>query len=302
MPKAAIFWDRDGTLIEDPGYLRDPDQVRLVPGAASALKRLASAGFENIITTNQSGVARGMMDEAAVQKIHQRLRELLDKDGARLDAIYYCPYLDGPEAMVEQYRQDSDLRKPKPGMLVKASLERNLDLPASWSIGDSLRDAEAGRAAGCRTILISQGGEVEANTARRSVVDFVAASVEEATDIVLRCTPGLPTASAGGLVAGTVPSTPASPSQATASTERVLQEILAILQRMDRRARTEDFSLARLGGAILQMVAIAALIWAFFGLSEPPDRRVGVQVLRLSYAMVFQLLALTLFVVGGKKS
>ena len=116
MSKPAVFWDRDGTLIEDPGYLRDPDQVKLLPGAATALKLLASAGYDNIVATNQSGVARGLMDETAVESIHLRLRELLAREGTGLDAVYYCPYLDGPDAVVEQYRRDSDLRKPKPGV------------------------------------------------------------------------------------------------------------------------------------------------------------------------------------------
>src|SRR5580765_5723566 len=219
MAKAAIFWDRDGTLIEDPGYLRDADQVKLLPGAAEALKRLASAGFENIITTNQSGVARGMMDETTVDTIHLRLREMLAKEGAGIDAIYYCPFLDGPDAVVEKYRQDSDLRKPKPGMLVKASLERNIDLPASWSIGDSLRDAEAGRSAGCRTILISSNGQAETNTARRSIVDFVAKTPEEAAEIVLRYTPGALAPSQLTGVAGPREgsASPASTAQANAS-------------------------------------------------------------------------------------
>jgi D-glycero-D-manno-heptose 1,7-bisphosphate phosphatase len=287
MPRAAIFWDRDGTLIEDPGYLRDPDQVKLLPGAADALRRLASAGFQNIVATNQSGVARGMMDETTVEKIHLRLRELLAKQSAELDAVYYCPFLDGPEAVVERYRQDSDLRKPRPGMLLKASLERNIDLAASWSVGDNLRDAQAGRAAGCRTILINVNGEINAEEGR-SDIDFVARSPAEAADIILRLTPG---------------AQPAAPGPAPLSGPRpeqsgpVLQEILSILQRFDRRERTEDFSLARLGAAIIQMVAIGALIWAIFGL----EADYGTQLVRLAYALFFQLMALALFMAGGRR-
>ena len=296
MPKAAIFWDRDGTLIEDPGYLRDPDQVRLLPGAAEAIKRLSAAGFENIVATNQSGVARGMMDEAAVGKVNQRLSEMLAHESAAIDAFYYCPYLDGPDAVVEAYRRDSDLRKPRPGMLLKASLERNLDLPASWSIGDSVRDAEAGRAAGCRTILISSDGEAETNTTRRSVIDFVVRSPVEAADLVMRYAPGAAgdaaPVKAAEEAAGKENSGPAMEAAA-----RNLSEILSIFQRMDRRARTEDFSLPRLGAAILQMIALAALIWAIFGLNEPN----GTQLIRLTYAVVFQLMALTLFIAGIRR-
>lgn len=307
MPKPAVFWDRDGTLIEDPGYLNNPDQVKVLPGAANALRRLASAGYENIITTNQSGVARGMMDETTVAEIHLRLREMLAREGAALDAIYYCPYLDGPDAVVEKYRQDSDLRKPKPGMLVKASLERNIDLPASWSIGDSLRDAEAGRSAGCRTILISSNGQAETNTARRSIVDFVAQTPEEAAEIVLRYTPGAlapsqltgiaqPPDAASSQARSIAPAgVPAAPVD-SAPSEKLLHDIFTILHRMDRRSREETFSLPRLGGAIMQMAAIGAIVWAVFALGEA----FSTQLIRLGYAIVFQLIALTLFSLDRK--
>src|SRR5438552_2369920 len=121
METAAIFWDRDNTLIKDPGYLSDPDQMEVLPGAAEAVRQLAAAGYQQIIATNQSGIARGLMDEATVENIHARLRERFAAADAQFDAIYYCPYLAGDEATIEAYRQESDLRKPKPGMLVQAS-------------------------------------------------------------------------------------------------------------------------------------------------------------------------------------
>lgn len=311
MPKSAIFWDRDGTLIDDPGYLRDVEKIRVLPGAASALRKLSAAGFENIIASNQSGVARGLMDEATVQAINNRLREMLELEGASIEAVYYCPYLDGPEAVVEQYRQDSDLRKPKPGMLVKASLERDIDLAASWSIGDKPRDAEAGRAAGCRTILIDPSGSQTHVTTRHTAVDFVARSLEEAADIVLRYTTGagvnqtsrgtpstpsaaLPPASPGS----SSPSpreTPAAPPPA--SSDSLLRDILAILQRLERAQRAEDFSVPRLAGVILQMATVMSLIWAAFALNEP----LGTQLVRLTWTLVLQVMTLTMFTIGRKK-
>src|SRR5687768_5698984 len=129
---AAIFWDRDGTLIKDPGYLRDQKQIDLLAGAVPAVRRLTAEGFENIIVTNQSGIARGLLDEAMLDTIHQKLCERFASGNARIDGIYYCPYLDGEQAVVAAYRRDSDLRKPKPGMMLKASAERNIDLKASW--------------------------------------------------------------------------------------------------------------------------------------------------------------------------
>lgn len=157
----AVFLDRDNTLIEDPGYINDPAAVRLLPGAGEALRRIRAAGYRAVVVTNQSGVARGRITEGQLVAVHARLRELLGAEGAELDAIYHCPYLDGPEAVVAAYRRDSDLRKPRPGMLLLAARELGLDLARSWMVGDSARDVEAGRAAGCRTILI-RGHEAQA--------------------------------------------------------------------------------------------------------------------------------------------
>lgn len=289
MGTAAVFWDRDDTLIADPGYLSDPDQVRLLPGAPEAVLRLAEAGYENIIATNQSGIARGLFDEDTLEKIHERLRSLLAEHGATIDAIYYCPYLNGDEAVLEQYRRDSDLRKPKPGMLVKASLERGIDLVGSWSIGDSFRDAEAGRAAGCRTVLIARDEAGKAEARRHPAVDFVAGSVEEAADIVLRHT------RAKGSDANEKSASPTVPG--------LLQEILQFLRMVDRRAQREDFSLARLAGAVVQILALGALIWAVFGLIQgPPNVTTGDQLVRLLFGILMQLLALTLFVISNRRS
>ena len=118
MTSTAVFLDRDGTVVEDPGYIGDPDQVQLIPGAAEAINRFSKAGHRVVIVSNQSGVARGMFTEEDLSRVHARLVALLEADGAMLDGAYYCPYLDGPEAKVEAYRGDSDLRKPKPGMLL----------------------------------------------------------------------------------------------------------------------------------------------------------------------------------------
>jgi len=284
MASAAVFWDRDKTLIEDPGFISDPDQVALRPGVPEGLRRLAEAGFQNIIATNQSGIARGLLDEPTLERIHDRLRELLAEQGASIDAIYCCPYLDGDEAVVEAYRQDSDLRKPKPGMLLKASLERNIDLAGSWSIGDSLRDAQAGRAAGCRTILLCPEGSRKPHVSRGREVDFVAGSLAEAVDIVLKHTRG-----AGA----------ESPDETGSDSVALLQEILRFLRMADRRARAEDFSLARLTGAIVQILALAALIWAAFAMIQA--EQFGVQIVRLMLTLILQLVALTFFVLSSRK-
>ncbi len=154
MSNKAIFLDRDGTLIEDPGFLSHPEQVNLLDGAAEALVELRAMGYKLVVVSNQSGVARGILSESDLEEIHDRLRQLLAEKGAYLDQIYYCPY--HPDGVVSKYRKESEWRKPNPGMLLAAADEMGIDLSQSWSIGDSSRDVEAGLRAGCKTILISR--------------------------------------------------------------------------------------------------------------------------------------------------
>ena len=154
MSNKAIFLDRDGTLIEDPGYLNHPEQVKLLEGVAEALIELRAMGYMLIVVSNQSAVARGVVSEKDLGEIHNRLRQLLTERGAYLDQIYYCPY--HPDGVIPKYRKESDWRKPNPGMLLAAADEMDIDLSQSWSIGDSSRDVEAGLRAGCKTILITR--------------------------------------------------------------------------------------------------------------------------------------------------
>lgn len=284
MTTAAVFWDRDNTLIEDPGYLSDPDQVKLLPGAAQAIRRLADAGFRNIVVTNQSGIARGLFDEPALERIHVRLRELLAAEGAELDAIYHCPFLDGPEAVVEEYRLESDLRKPRPGMLVKASLEHQIELAGSWMIGNSLSDTQAGRAAGCRTILIN----AQPKPKRDASVDFIASTLEQAVDVVLKHT-----------ATAKPDESDTSGRDNLSAVDRTLQEILSFLRTVDRRNQAEDFSLGRLAGLVVQMLALAALVWAVFSMLR--GEAYGEQIVKLLFALILQATALTSFVASSRK-
>jgi D-glycero-D-manno-heptose 1,7-bisphosphate phosphatase len=153
--RRAVFLDRDGTLILNDGDLGDPDRVELLPGVASALRSLRGAGYALVVITNQGGVARGRYDEAAVHATHERLEQVLRHETglARVvDAFYFCPF--HPQGTVERYRREHPWRKPAPGMLLEAAREHALDLAASWMVGDQERDAQAGAAAGCRSILI----------------------------------------------------------------------------------------------------------------------------------------------------
>jgi len=298
MASQAVFWDRDNTLIEDPGYISDPKQVRLLPGAADALSCLANAGFQNIIVTNQSGIARGLLTEAQLEKIHDRLRKLLADQGGAIDAIYYCPYLDSEEATVPEYRQDSDLRKPKPGMFAKAALEHNIELTASWCIGDSLRDAQAGKAAGCRTIVVADNSSTNEIKPNKCDVDFVVESLGKAVETVLAYT----TDTSGdrpNTAKNALSTSPSAKSSTAGDSAHVLHEILAFLRMVDKRSQAEDFSLTRLTGAVLQIIALAALIWAIFAMLR--NEELGVQIVRLLFGLLLQTLALTFFVLSGKK-
>ena len=141
----AVFLDRDKTLNEDPGYLSDPTAMRLLPGVLEGLSSLQARGLRLVLISNQAGVGRGYFSEATMWAVHARLEQLLAADGVHLDAAYYCQHApwDGCAC-----------RKPQPGMLLQAARELNIDLAASFMVGDKLADVEAGRHAKCATILI----------------------------------------------------------------------------------------------------------------------------------------------------
>ncbi len=156
----AIFLDKDGTLIENVPYNVDPERIRLMPGAVDGLRAWHAAGYKLIVVSNQSGVARGYFSEAALAAVAERLRALLHSEaGVPLAGFYYCPH--HPEAAVPEYRRACTCRKPSPGMLLHAAAAQGLTLADSWMVGDILDDVEAGRRAGCRTVLIDNGNETE---------------------------------------------------------------------------------------------------------------------------------------------
>lgn len=193
MSNKAIFLDRDNTLIEDPGYINNPDQVKLLDGAAEAIIELKNLGYKLIVTSNQSAVARGIVTEKHLGEIHDRLKQLLAEKGAYLDQIYYCPY--HPDGVIPKYRKESDQRKPNPGMLLTAAEEMDIDLSQSWSIGDSIRDVEAGLRAGCKTILINRSTIYRQTDSTSSPhvqpgepkPDYSAVNLKEATNIIKKC-------------------------------------------------------------------------------------------------------------------
>jgi D-glycero-D-manno-heptose 1,7-bisphosphate phosphatase len=182
MPDKAIFLDRDDTLIEDPGYISSPDQVKLLDGVGAALSELKSLGFKLIVVTNQSAVARGIITEKVLGAIHDRLRQLLAEHGVFLDGIYYCPY--HPDGVIPKYRKESNDRKPNPGMLLTAAKEMKIDLEQSWCIGNGSRDIEAGRRAGCRTILIDVPSRKKQILTSGVLADYRGINLKEAVNII----------------------------------------------------------------------------------------------------------------------
>ncbi len=160
MTSKAVFLDKDGTLVDDIPYNVDPERIRLNVGTLEALRLLQDHGYQLIVVTNQSGVARGYFEEQDLHQVRQRLQELLAPAGITLTDFYYCPH--HPEGVVSKYAVDCFCRKPQPGMLYRAALEHGIRLADAWMIGDLLRDVEAGNRAGCKTILIGDNHRHEA--------------------------------------------------------------------------------------------------------------------------------------------
>ena len=168
----AVFFDKDGTLVENVPYNVDPRRIALAPGAVESVTRLAAQGYRIIVVSNQPGVALGYFGQADLAGVRQRLEALLPA----LDGFYYCPHAPGAGC---------DCRKPACGLLLRAAREHAVDLASSWMVGDILDDVEAGRRAGCRTVLIDNGNETEWRPGPLRTPDRVARDLREAAYAIL---------------------------------------------------------------------------------------------------------------------
>ncbi|MBN1360822.1 MAG: HAD family hydrolase [Sedimentisphaerales bacterium] len=328
MASAAVFFDRDGTLIEDPGYLNHPDQVRLLDGVAEALKEVALLGYRTVVVSNQSAVARGIISEEMLERIHERLRELLTLKGASLDAVYYCPY--HPDAVIPKYAKDSDWRKPQPGMLLAAAQEMDIDLTRSWMVGDKPSDVEAGRNAGCRTILIRSGPAT--HDAKAQGPDHIAVNVSEAVNVIKKShrpgaqAPAGPVPETGPdadldndveadeytitrreaeeIAAGAFKAETPRPSAMGAAPDsdatRVLVDILDHLKRMQKDELYGEFSIMRLLAGIVQVFVPFCLLLALW-LFMSPDRNYNSIFVALGFGAVLQTMALTFYIMQGRR-
>jgi D-glycero-D-manno-heptose 1,7-bisphosphate phosphatase len=178
----AVFLDKDGTLLDDVPYNVDPARMRLAPGARSALTILGSTGMQLVVVSNQAGVAHGRFAEAALKPVELRLARLFADCGARMSAFLYCPH--HPEGSVPRYAANCTCRKPGSGMLQRAATELAIDLTCSWMLGDILDDIEAGRRAGCTTILIDNGNETEWRRSALREPHFAVPRIDEAARLI----------------------------------------------------------------------------------------------------------------------
>ena len=188
MQNVGVFIDRDGTISEEVGYINHPSRFQVYSWAGEAIRNLNVNGLKAIVVTNQAGVARGYFKESLIHEVHQKLRDEMNHSGAYLDAIYYCPH--HPSSGDPPYRLDCDCRKPKPGMLLRAALELEIDLKNSFMIGDRYSDIELAHNAGTKSIFVLSGyglGEFEYHRQDWKVQpDWVAKNLLEATRIILK--------------------------------------------------------------------------------------------------------------------
>ncbi len=359
MSEKAIFLDRDDTLIEDPGYINDPEQVKLLDGVPEALIQLKALGYKLIVVTNQSAVAHGIVTEKVLGEIHERLKQSLADKNAFLDRIYYCPY--HPEGVVPKYCKESNSRKPSPGMLLKAADEMDIDLGQSWCVGNSSRDVEAGLRAGCKTILIDMPPAHQKQPASSLSLagvnpDYKAVNIKEAVNIVkkylrssaekqnealpISTNQNEPAPQAAEQVSKVAespehieaqqtapelqepeiqhtepPKQPAEPPMQTLKpqiqppaephipadkTEELLSSILGQLKSMNRAQMFGEFSIMRLMAGIIQIVVLFCLLVTVWFLMSP-DRQDSLVFIALGFAIVFQLMTLTFYIMQGRK-
>ena len=318
MSNKAIFLDRDDTLIEDPGYINHPDQVKLLDGIDKSLIELKAMGYKLIVVSNQSGVARGIVSEQALDEIHNRLKQLLAEKGAPLDRIYYCPY--HPDGVIAKYRKESDWRKPNPGMLLAAADEMDIDLSQSWMIGNSSRDVEAGLQAGCKTILTNHPSHYKQHKLGEPNPDYRAVNIKEAVNIIKK---HRRSASENPIQNQPLPQIltkpllqtaeephqpqPAEPKAAPAEqnisgnrSEQLLDCILEQLKSMRRNDMFGEFSITRLMAGIVQIIVLLCLLISIWFLMSP-TRQDNTVLITLAFAMVLQVMALTFYIMHGRK-
>lgn len=179
----AVFLDRDGTIVEDVGYLNSPEQLQFIPGSIEAIKMLNEAGYKVVVITNQAGVARGLITENMLQTIDKTLHKWILNNGAHLDGVYYCPH--HPEHGVYPYKQVCECRKPHPGLIKRAHRDLKIDLAQSYMVGDKASDIEAGKRAGTKTVFVNTGRGPEEKPKLKEKPDHMSDNLRQAVNWIL---------------------------------------------------------------------------------------------------------------------
>ncbi|MDI6778992.1 MAG: D-glycero-beta-D-manno-heptose 1,7-bisphosphate 7-phosphatase [Bacteroidota bacterium] len=185
MGDIGIFLDRDGTINEELEFISDPENVVLIPGSVDAIREANRLGLKVFVITNQSGIARGLIKEEDLVRVHNKLVKLLNAENAHLDAIYFCPH--HPDYGEPPYRTLCDCRKPNTGMLKQAEAEFNIDLKKSYIIGDRIIDIQTAHAAGAKSILVLTGygkNQIEIVKSQNIYVDYIAKNLHDAMQFV----------------------------------------------------------------------------------------------------------------------
>jgi len=276
-------------------------------------------GYKLIVVSNQSAVARGIVTEKVLGKINDRLKQLLAEKGAYLDQIYYCPY--HPDGVIPKYRKESNWRKPNPGMLLTAAEEMDIDLSQSWAIGNSSRDVEAGLRAGCKTILLDNPAHDKQSELGGPKPNYKGVNIKEAVNIIKKYhrsshepadqtepVPTPPTEPAMQAVERTAQPQPAQPQAAPVEkdtpgerTEQLLSSILRQLKTMQRADMFGEFSIMRLLAGVVQIIVLLCLLISLWFLMSPPPRQYNSVFISLGFAMVFQVMSLTFYIMQGRK-
>jgi D-glycero-D-manno-heptose 1,7-bisphosphate phosphatase len=187
MSRPAVFLDRDGTIIHERGYLERLEHLDIFPWTGDALRLLKRAGFTTVVVTNQSAIARGLIDEAFLNHVHQTIDRRLASSGGGIDRYYFCPHF--PKSKIERFQQICGCRKPAPGLIEQACREMDLDPARSVMVGDRWTDVACGRAAGTRTVLIRSGhglSEAYADPPEGVRADAILNNLMEAVGWILR--------------------------------------------------------------------------------------------------------------------
>jgi len=316
MSNKAIFLDRDNTIIEDPGYINDADQVKLLEGVTEPLSELKAMGYKLVVVSNQSAVARGIVTEEALGQIHKRLEQLLAEKGVSLDRIYYCPYyIDG---VIPKYRKDSDWRKPNPGMLLAAGKDMDINLSESWMVGDSPSDIEAGARAGCRTIMLAGRTHEQKLKPGEPGPDYRAVNLKEVVNIIKMRARSVqkpsntlpfeqPVQQREEQPQQIIPPQETEPEQPVPrqsteklTTEQLLSNILEQIKKMQRNSMFGEFSITRFIAGVAQGLVFLCLLVSIWFLTAPAKQS-NPLLISIGFAILLQLMALTFYMMRGPR-